>query len=78
MIKSYFEIYACTIPEQETGAKGLVSRRNKKVGANTDNCYRLCKNGVEGMFHVKSSCRRMSSQYYLLLWHGGIATRVYE
>ena len=77
-MSSHFEAYACAIQEQEIGTKDLISRRNKKVGVHTDNRCRLCKNQVEDMFHVISSCSRMSSRYYLPLRHDAIAKYVYE
>ena len=39
----------------------------------TDNGCRLCKNQVEDVFHIISSCNRMSSRYYLPLRHDVIA-----
>ena len=75
---SYFEAYACALQEQEIVTKDLINRRNKKVGVHTNNCCRLCKNQVEDMFHVISSCSRMSSSYYLPLRHDAIAKYVYE
>ena len=77
-MSSHFEAYACAIQEQEIGTKDLISRRNKKVGVHTDNRCRLCKNQVEDMFHVISSCSRMSSRYYLPLRHDAIAKYVYK
>ena len=55
-----------------------LSRRNKKIGVHTDNRRRPWKNQVEDMFHLISSCSRMSSHYYLSLRHGAIAKYVYE
>ena len=75
---SHFEAYACAIQEQEIGTKDLISRRNKKVGLRTDNRCRLCQNQVEDVFHIISSCSRMSSRYYLPLRHDAIAKYVYE
>ena len=51
---------------------------NKKVGVHTNNCCRLCKNQVEDVFHIISSCSRMSSRYYLPLRHDAIAKYIYE
>ena len=62
---SHFEAYASAIQEQEIGAKDLISRRNKKIGVRTDNRCRLCQNQVEDVFHIISSCSRMSSRYNL-------------
>ena len=39
----------------------------------TDNRCRLCKNQAEDVFHIISSCNRMSSSYYLTLRHDVIA-----
>ena len=75
---SHSEAYACAIQEQEIGTKDLISRRNKKVGLRTDNRCRLCQNQVEDVFHIISSCSRMSSRYYLPLRHDAIAKYVYE
>ena len=75
---SHFEANACAIHEQENRHKRPVSRRNKKVGVHTDNRCRLCKNQVEDMFHVITSCSRTSSHYYLPLRHDAIAKYVYE
>ena len=75
---SHFGAYACTIQEQEIGTKDLISWCNKRVGLYT--CYhcRLCKNQVKDVFHIISSCSRMSSCYYLPLKHDAIAKYVYE
>ena len=75
---SHFEACACSIQEQQIGPKDLISWRNKKIGVHTDNHSRLCKNQVEDMFHIMSSCSRMSSSYYLPLRHDAIAKYVYE
>ena len=75
---SHFEAKACAIQEQEIGTKDFISRRKKKVGLHTNNRCRLCKNLVEDMFHIISSCSRMSSRYYLPLRHDVIAKYVYE
>ena len=56
----------------------MISQRNKKVGVHTDNRCGLCKNQVEHMFHVISSCSRMSSRCYLPLRYDAIAKYVYE
>ena len=70
---SHFEAYACTIQEQEIGTKDLISRRNKKVAVCTNNRCKLCQNQVEDVFHIISSCSRMSSRYYLPLRNDAIA-----
>ena len=75
---SQFEAYAWALQEQEIGTKDLISQHNKKVGVHADNCCRLCKNQVEDMFHIISSCSRMSSGYYLPLRHDVISKYVYE
>ena len=75
---SHFEAYACAIQKQEIGTKDLISRRNKKVGVHTDNRCTLCKNQFEDVFHVISSCSKMSSRYYLPLRHDAIVKYVYE
>ena len=75
---SHFEASACAIQEQEIGTKDLINQHNKKVGVHTDDCCRLCKNQVQDMFHVISSCSRMSSHYYLPLRHDAISKYVYE
>ena len=74
---SHFEAYACAIQE-EIGTKDLIGRCNKKVGVHTDNRCRMCKNQVEGVFHIISSCSRISLRYYLPLRHDAIAKYVYE
>ena len=76
---SCFEAYTCTIQEQEIGTKDLIRRRNKKVGLDTANRCRLCKNQVEYMLHViMSSCSRMSSRYYPPLRHDALPRYVCE
>ena len=75
---SHFEAYGRAIQEKEIGTKDLISLRNKKIGVHTDNRCRLSKNQVEDVFHIISSCSRMSSRYYLPLRHDVIAKYVYE
>ena len=58
---SYFEAYACAIQEQELGTKDLISQRNKKVGVHTNNHCGLCRIQVQDVFHIISSCSRMST-----------------
>ena len=77
-ITSHLEAYTCAIQEQEIGTKDLISRRNKNVGVPSNNCCRLCQNQIEDVFHIISSCSRMSSRYYLPLRHDAIAKYVYE
>ena len=54
------------------------SALKKKVGMDADDHCRLCKNQVEDMFHVISSCSRMSSRYSLPLIHNDLPRYVYE
>ena len=71
---SHFE----AIQEQEIGTEDLISQRDKKGGTHTDNCCRLCKNQVQDMFRIISSCSGMSSHCYLPLRHDAIAKCVYK
>ena len=50
---SHFEAYACAIQEQEIGTKNLISRRNEKIGVDTDNRCRLWQDQVEDVFHTE-------------------------
>ena len=76
-LTSHFEAYACAIREQEIVTKDLIFRRERKQGkqpANNNKC-RLCKDQVEDITHVISSCGKLSSRYYLPLRHYKIYLR---
>ena len=79
-ITSHFEAYACAIQEGEIGTKDLIYRRDRKnnLPPKHDNKCRLCKIQVEDSTHVISSCKKMSSRYYLSMRHDIVAKHVYE
>ena len=79
-LTSHFEAYACAIREQEIGTKDLIFRRERKQGkqpTNNNKCW-LCKDQVEDITQVISSCGKLSSRYYLPLRHETVAKFIYE
>ena len=73
---SHFEAYIFTIQEQEIEIKDLI---RQKMGAETDNRCRLCKNHTEDLFHAMIiSCSRISSRYYLPLTHDDLPRYVHD
>ena len=67
-ISSHFEVYTCTIHEQE---------KNNQQPTNDNKCH-LYKIHVENVTHIIRSCCKMSSRYYLPIWHDVIAKYLYE
>ena len=74
---SEFESYAFAIKDQELPTKYLKCKRNKDPTVSNTNC-RLCKNAVEDITHITSSCPLMSVRYYLPIRHDVIAKTVYN
>ena len=71
-ITSEFEGYMFSAQEQEISTKYLINKRYRDGNniAQCDNKCRLCKDAVEDVQHIISSCPLMSSRYYLPMRHG--------
>ena len=69
-ITSEFKGYMVSVQEQEISTKYLINKRysNSNNIPQCDNTWRLCKDAVEDVQHIISSCPLMPSRYYLLMW----------
>ena len=79
-ISSEFEGYVFSVQEQEISTKYLINKRYSD-GNNIpqcDNKCRPCKDAVEDIQHIISSCPIMSSRYYLPMRHDIVAKASYN
>ena len=79
-ITSEFESYMFSVQEQEISTKYLINKRYRDNHNNPqcDNRFRLCKDAIEDVQHVISSCPLMSSRYYLPMRHDIVAKATYN
>ena len=79
-ITSEFEGYMFSAQEQEINTKYLINKRyrNSNNIPQCDNKCRLCKDAVEDVQHIISSCPLISSRYYLLMRNDIVAKASYN
>ena len=63
--------------EQEISTKYLINKRHHNI-PQCDNKCRLCKDAVEDVQHIISSCPLMFSRYYLPMRHDIFAKASYN
>ena len=77
-VSSHFEGYLNAIHDQEIPTKFLINKHQRDPGqeptCNTK--CRLCKNNVEDVNHIISSCPEMSIQFYLPIRHDIVAKTI--
>ena len=77
-VSSHFEGYLNAIHDQEIPTKFLINKRQRDSGqeptCNTK--CRLCKNNVEDVNHIISSCPEMSVRFYLPIRHDIVAKTI--
>ena len=79
-ITSEFEGYMFSLQEQESSVKYLINKRYcdcNNIPQCDDKC-RLCKDAVEDVQHIISSCPLMSSRFYLTIRHDIVAKASYN
>ena len=77
-VSSHLEGYLNAIHDQEILTKFLISKRQRDSGQEPtcSNRCRLCKNIVEDVSHIISSCPEMSIRFYLPIRHDIVAKTI--